>query len=146
PSLAGVLPASTPGVIGRGVFLDGASQFLDAGSINIGNAFTLSAWVNVSPTAPAQIQSIWANQKGGFGSAGFAWFVNTFNNSDHKIDFASGDGVNGNESTTAANAVSFGSWHHLAASINRTNGTADFFLDGSVIGSSSSVVKTFANN
>jgi hypothetical protein len=143
---SGVAPGSAAGKIGRGVQFNGASQFLDAGAVNLGNAFTLSAWVNVAPTALANIQTIWANQKGGFGSAGFAWFVNTFNNSDHKIDFASGDGVAGNESTTAAGTVPFGEWHLLSVAMNRSGGTAEFYMDGADVQSSSSVVKTFANN
>jgi len=143
---SGVAPVSTAGKIGRGVQFNGSSQFLDAGIVNLGNSFTLSSWVNVSPSAPANIQTIWANQKGGFASAGFAWFVNTFNNSDHKIDFASGDGVTGDESTTAPGTVSFGAWHFLSVAVNRTGGTADFYLDGSYLQSSSAIVKIFANN
>jgi hypothetical protein len=146
PALSGTAPTSSPGEIGRGCLFNGTSQYLDAGTVDLGDAFTLSAWVNVSLTAPAQIQTIWANQKGGFGSAGFAWFINTFNNNDHKIDFASGDGVNGNESTTAANAITFGAWHHLAVSVDRTNGTADFFVDGLQAASSSAIVPTLANH
>jgi hypothetical protein len=143
--VAGVAPVSTSGKIGRGVQFNGTSQFLDAGTVNLGNAFTLSAWVNVSPSAPANIQTIWANQKGGFASTGFAWFVNTFNNSDHKIDFASGDGITGDESTTAPGTVTFGAWHLLSVAVNRPAGTADFYIDGSYLQSSSSIVKTFAN-
>jgi hypothetical protein len=143
---SGVLPASTAGKIGRGCQFNGTSQFLDAGTVNLGNAFTLSAWVNVAPTAPANIQTIWANQKGGFASAGFAWFVNTFNNSDHKIDFASGDGTAGNESTTVAGTVPFGEWHLLSVAVDRTAGTAESYMDGTDLQSSSSIIKTFANN
>jgi len=128
------------------VQFNGSSQFLDAGNVNLGNAFTLSAWINVLPGTPANIQTIWANQKSGFASAGFAWFVNTFNNSDRKIDFASGDGVTGDESTTAPGTVFFGAWHLLSVAVNRTVGTADFYIDGSYLQSSSSIVKTFANN
>jgi hypothetical protein len=143
---SGVAPVSTSGKIGRGLQFNGSSHFLDAGTVSLGNAFTLSSWVNVSPSAPANIQTIWANQKGGFASAGFAWFVNTFNNSDHKIDFASGDGVAGDESTTAPGTVSFGVWHLLSVVLNRSAGTADFYIDGSFLQSSSSIVKNFANN
>jgi hypothetical protein len=145
-AISGTAPLSTVGKIGRGVQLNGSSQFLDAGTVNLANAFTLSAWVNVSPTAPANIQTIWANQKGGYASAGFAWFVNTYTNSDHKIDFASGDGSAGNESTTASGTVPFGEWHFLTVAVNRGAGTADFYMDGSYLQTSSSIVKTFANN
>jgi hypothetical protein len=145
-ALSGVSPVSMVGKIGRGLQFNGSSQFLDAGIVNLGNAFTLSAWVNVSPSAPANIQTIWANQKGGFASAGFAWSVNTFNNSDHTIDFASGDGAIGDESTTAPGTVPFGQWHLLSVAINRSVGTGDFYMDGTDLLSSSSIVKTFANN
>lgn len=143
---SGVLPTSAAGKIGRGCQFNGTSQFLDAGNVSLGNAFTLSAWVNIALTAPANIQTIWANQKGGFASAGFAWFVNTFNNSDRKIDFASGDGAVGNESTTAAGTVPFGQWHLLSVAVDRTAGTAEFYMDGTDVQSSSSIIKTFANN
>lgn len=143
---SGVVPVSATGKIGRGAQFNGSSQFLDAGIVNLGNACTLSAWINVSSSAPANIQTIWANQKGGFASAGFAWYVNTFNSTDHKIDFASGDGVTGDESTTAPGTVTFGAWHLLSVAINRSAGIADFYIDGTYLQSSSSIVKTFANN
>src|SRR5438445_1640962 len=95
--------------------------------------------------AAANIQSIWANQKGGVGSAGFAFFVNTFNTADQKVDLSTGNGVNGDESTTASGTVGFGQWHLVSASVNRTNGTADFFVDGINIQSSSAIIKDFEN-
>lgn len=144
PALAGVAPASTAGQIGRGASFNGSSQFLDAGTINLGSEFTLSAWMNFALTA-TNIQTMWANQKGGYGSPGFAFFVDTYNTRDQKLDFASGDGTNGNESTTAGNAVSFGQWHLLTASVSRTNGTVEFFVDGNDLGGSSSVVTGLAN-
>jgi hypothetical protein len=144
PALSGIAPSSTTGQIGRGCAFNGSSQFLDAGVIDLGNAFTLSAWVSIA-LAATNIQTIWANQHAGYGSAGFAWFVNTFQTANQKLDFASGDGVNGNESSTAANAVSFGQWHLLSASVNRSNGTVEFYVDGNDLGGSSQVVNDFAN-
>jgi len=143
---SGVAPTVTTGQIGQACSFNGTSQFLDAGVVDLGDAFTLSAWVNVSLSAPAQIQTIWANQRGGYSSNGFALFINTFNSNDHKIDIGTGDGTNGNESTTASNAVSFGSWHLVELAMNRTNGTATFFVDGAGIASTAAIVKNFANN
>jgi hypothetical protein len=144
PALSGVAPVSVLGQIGRGCAFDGKSQFLDAGVLNLGNAFTLSAWVNIA-NAATNIQTVWANQKGGYTSAGFAWFVNTYLTADQKLDFGSGDGVNGNETTTAAGAVSFGHWHLLSAAVNRTSGTVELFVDGADLGGSGLVVNDFAN-
>jgi hypothetical protein len=132
-------------MIGRGCSFNGAlSQYLNAGVINLGNAFTLSAWANVMPNA-FDIQTIWASQKGGYGSPGFAWFVNTFQTNNQKLDFASGDGVNGIESMTAAGAVSFGQWHLLTASVNRAKGSVELYVDGADLGGSGSVVTDFPN-
>ena len=143
PALSGTAPGSAVGKIGRGCSFNGAlSQYLNTGVINLGNAFTLSVWAN--PAANAfDIQTIWANQSAGYASPGFAWFVNTYKTNDQKLDFASGDGVNGNESKTAAGAVSFGQWHLLTASVNRTKGSVEFYVDGADLGGSSSVVTSF---
>jgi len=143
PALAGVSPVSTAGVIGKGVAFNGSSQFLDAGTFDVGNTFTLSAWVNIAAIA-GNIQSLWTDQKGGYGSAGFALFVDTYNVSNKVVDFASGDGSNGNESTTATNSVSFGHWHLVTAAINRTAGTVEFYVDGTDLGGSTAVVTDFA--
>ena len=142
PALSGVAPSSAAGKIGHGCAFTG-SQYLDVGVINLGDAFTLSAWVNIAPTA-FDIQTIWANQKGGYGSLGFAWFVNTYTNHDQTIDFASGDGTNGNEATTPSGTVSFGQWHLLCASVNRAGGTVDLSLDGTHV-QSGAVINDFAN-
>jgi hypothetical protein len=78
---------------------------------------------------------------------GFALFVNTFQVSDQKIDFATGNGgvgaAGGNEATTAAGAVPFGSWHLVSAAVNRTNGTVQMYLDGNNVGSGTGVKTDF---
>jgi hypothetical protein len=145
PALSGKAPGSAVGIVGRACSFNGAlSQYLNAGAVNLGNAFTLSAWAKLVTNA-FDIQTIWANQQGGYGSPGFAWFVNTFKTNDQRLDFASGDGVNGNESTTAAGAVSFGQWHLLTAAVNRSQGNVEFYVDGTDVGGSSSVVTDFPN-
>jgi hypothetical protein len=124
PASSGVAPVSTVGRIGRAGLFNGISQYLDAGTVNLGDAFTLSAWVKIQSGA-TDIQTIWANQQGGYGSPGFALFVNTYLTSDQKVDFGSGNGTSGYEATTPGGAVSFGQWHLLTASVNRTNGSVE---------------------
>jgi len=143
PALTGTAPSSVAGVVGHGCSFNGShSQYLNAGVINLGSAFTLSAWANVATNA-FDIQAIWANQQGGYASPGFAWFVNTYKTNNQKLDFASGDGSAGNETTSAANAVSFGDWHLLTASVNRSKGSVELYVDGTDLGGSSSVVTDF---
>jgi len=136
----GVAPVQTPGVVGTAGLFDGLS-WLDVGTNDVGGAFTLSSWVNINPT-PAQIETVWANQHGGFGAPGFALFVNTYNAANQILDFASGDGgTGGNETQTGAGAVSYSQWHLLEAAIDLNAGTTSFYLDGADILDGNGVVK-----
>jgi hypothetical protein len=148
PALDGVAPMQTPGIVDEGQKFNGSTTFLDAGVANLNNAFTLSAWVNVS-TAANNIQTIWANQQGGFGSAGFSLFVNSYNTANGAVLLDTGDGSNGSELATAAGAVGFGQWHLVTAAINRSAATAAFYVDGAPIPIATGgpgVVSDFVNN
>jgi len=135
PALAGVAPGATNGIVGTAGYFAG-SQFLDAGTVtNIDDTFTLSAWININ-TGTSDIQTTWANQHGGFGSPGFALFVDSYQQADQLIDLATGVGGTppaGGEARTANGAVSFGAWHLLAAAVDRINATVNFYLDGSPV-------------
>jgi hypothetical protein len=141
PATNGVVPIPTNGIVGTaGSF--GGTSWLDAGTNDVGDLFTLSAWVNIPP-GTANIQTLWANAAGGFAMPGFSLFINTYQNTDQKIDFSTGNGVAGNESVSPANTVPFDGWHQVSVAVNRTNGTAQFYLDGTSAGSTTSVVKDF---
>jgi hypothetical protein len=130
PALPGVAPSSTTGEIGHGCSFDGASQYLNAGAINLGNAFTLSAWVNLSSTAPANIRTIWANKQGGFSAGGFALYVNTYQTNDGKVWLETGNGTSGTAAFTAAGVVGSNQWHRITAAVDRAGGTAHLYVDG----------------
>jgi hypothetical protein len=148
PALSGVAPVVTNGIIGHGEWFNGSTTFLNAGTVtNLNNSFTLSAWVNVA-TNTGNIQTIWANQKGGFGSAGFSLFVNAYNTANGALLLDTGDGTNGSELSTAAGVVGFGRWHLVTVAINRAGGTASFYVDGAPVPivSGNPVVQDFVNN
>ena len=84
PALAGNVPGTTNGIVGRGCLFNGSSQYLNAGAIDLADAFTLSAWAAVDPTA-SNIRALWANKGGGWNSDGFALFINGYNTSDQKL-------------------------------------------------------------
>ncbi|HZQ46476.1 MAG TPA: DUF2341 domain-containing protein, partial [Verrucomicrobiae bacterium] len=141
PATNGVAPAAVPGIVGQGGAFTGGS-WLDAGTNDVGDAFTLSAWVNIPQVS--NIQTIWANQHGGYGAPGFAMWVNTYNNADGILELGTGDGAGGgNETKSGLNAVGFGAWHLIEEAINRTNGTSSFYVDGSDILDGTGVVKDF---
>jgi len=143
-ALSGVAPVQTAGSIGHGESFNGSTSYLNAGAVNLGNSFTLSAWVNI-PQGVNNIQTIWANQNGGFSSNGFALFINKYNTGNGALLLDTGNGSNGSEISTAAGAVGFGQWHLITTTINRFGGIASFFVDGAPSGSGS-VVTSFAND
>jgi hypothetical protein len=129
PGLPGVAPASATGLVGSGCTFDGASQYINAQAINVGNTFTLSALVKLD-NAATNIQTVWANKPGGWNSAGFDLYVDSYNTADKELRLETGDGTAGQTAYTAAGAVSFGQWHHLAAVVDRAGGTAHLYVDG----------------
>ena len=149
PALAGVAPVETAGIIGEGQEFNGTTTFLDAGTVtNLANAFTLSAWLDLQPGA-SSCQAVWANQQGGFGSAGFSLFVNSYKTSNGAVLLDTGDGTSGSEIATAAGAVPFGFWHLLTAAINRSAATASFYVDGTPVPIATGgpgLVSDFVNN
>jgi hypothetical protein len=144
PALSGNAPASTTGVIGHGSAFNGTSQFLNAGAINLGTAFTISAWVKVDPSANS-IQTIWANKPGGWNTAGFSLYVNSYNTSDEKLILETGDGVNGLNASTAANVVTPGAWHRVTAVVDETAGNARLYVDGTDYTQTSTIDNAFPN-
>jgi Concanavalin A-like lectin/glucanases superfamily/Domain of unknown function (DUF2341) len=129
PALSGVAPGVTAGVVGSGGFFNGATSYLHAGTVNLGSAFTLFAWAKLANTG-SNIQTLWANKAGGWNTDGIGFYVNTYNTSDQRLLLEDGDGTNGITISSAANAVTPGVWHGLAASVNETNGTAQLYVDG----------------
>jgi hypothetical protein len=130
PANSGVAPISTTGLIGRGCAFNGTSQFLNAGLVNLGKTFTLSAWVNIAPVAMSE-QTVWCNKQGGWNTAGFDFYVNSYQTNDGKVYFDTADGVGGNVSPrTAAHAVTFGQWHLLTGTMDGVNGAVHVYVDG----------------
>jgi hypothetical protein len=130
PATSGVAPVSTSGMIGRGCAFNGTSQFLNGGLVNIGKTFTLSAWVNIAPAAMSE-QTIWCNKQGGWNTAGFDFYVNSYQTNDGKIYFDTADGTGGNVSPrTATHAVTFGQWHLLTGTMDGVNGAVHVYVDG----------------
>jgi hypothetical protein len=144
PASTGVAPGLSTGEIGLGGLFNGASSYLHAGTVNLGTAFTLFAWVKLS-TSATNVQAIWANGATGYNSDGFALFVNTYNTANKSLLLQDGDGVTGDTVTSATNIVTAGVWHGIAASINETAGTAQLYVDGVNVASGNAMTN-FVNN
>jgi len=146
PASSGTAPAiTTSGKIGNAEVFDGATQYLaPAGSINLGNSFSLSAWINLNASA-GNIQTIWDNKNTGGSSDGVALYVNSYNTTDGKLTLETGDGVSGLTANTSAGAVPVGGWHHVFASVNRTAGTAQLYVDGANVTANGAIANDLGN-
>lgn len=146
PALTGGAPVPTNGLFGIGESFAAAS-YLDAGTINLGNAFTLSAWVDLATNA-GNIQAVWAS-KGGSSSNGFAFYVNTYSASgasDHKLLLETSDHASTPTYATTSPCVSSNQWHQLVAVVNRAGGSAQLYVDGALIAASGTVLTDFNTN
>ncbi|HSY16800.1 MAG TPA: DUF2341 domain-containing protein [Candidatus Acidoferrales bacterium] len=145
PALSGTAPVSTTGDIGRGCLFNGSSQFLNAGTVNVGTTFTVSAWVKLDPAAN-DIQTVWANSPSGYSTAaGFRLYVNSYQTQDGAVVLEACNGTTGSEIKAAAGAVSFGQWHLVSAVIDHNAGTAKLCVDG-VVKASGPIRNDFPTN
>ncbi|MBU6400541.1 MAG: DUF2341 domain-containing protein [Verrucomicrobia bacterium] len=144
PALTGSPPTSTPGIIGRGVEFDGGSQFLDAGPVSLGDAFTLAAWLKLDPSA-TNTQAVWASKAAGLTSPGLAFYVNSHGTSDGAVRLETSDGTATQVASTGPNAVTPGQWHLITAVVDRTGGTARLLVDGADQTQGAAVQTNFPN-
>jgi hypothetical protein len=138
PALNGIAPTPVPGIIGTGESFAG-SAFLDAGTnVNVGNYFTVSAWVNLAPTN-SNIQGIWASKAGG-NSSGFGFYVNFYDTTDQELVLETGNGNNNTPTLQSpGGAVSSNQWHLVAAAIDRADDIANLYVDGAVVVTGTSI-------
>jgi len=128
-SVAGDPPARADGRVGHAGSFNGVTDGVSPGTIDLGDRFTLSAWVKMDPSANS-IQTIWANKQGGSETAGLAFFINSYNSVDGKLILETGNGTLGSVAVTETSAVGAGVWHHVAAAVDRVAGSADLYVDG----------------
>ncbi len=144
PATMGDPPTSYPaGVVGRAAWFNGSSDYLRSAALQLGDSFTLSAWVRTDPSVNS-IQTVWANKTGGNATDGFALFINSWQTKDAKLILETGNGTVGAAVGTAINAVTSGTWHHVAAAVDRAGGMARLYVDGEER-ASGSVRTDFAN-
>lgn len=120
---------------------DGTNDYVTMGDVlDMGTpqSFTLSAWVNHNTVTPGQTEVITAKSTG---TVGYSFGLMT-------ADFLTctlGDGVN-TVTATAGTAMTLGTWHHVAAVVDRGNQLLKLYLDGVAVGSAGTVLVTDMNN
>jgi hypothetical protein len=147
PALAGVAPTPAAGIAGTAAGYNGTSTYLDAGEVDLTNSFTLSAWINISPSVP-NIQTIWASKPGSGTANGFAMNVNNFNTTDGALRFITGNGTSSAATSSAGGSVSFGQWHLVTAVVDNTANKAQLYVDGNnvTVGQNSTLANSSKTN
>jgi hypothetical protein len=134
PATNGIAPVSTNGLIGQGLSFN-KTPYLNAGLVNLGNAFTLSAWVNV-PSSASSIQTVWGNGSGAADSSQCLFYVDNFNTSDGTLTLTTGDGgATQQKLQSAAGAVGLNQWHLVTAVVDRADGNAQLYVDANQVAS-----------
>jgi hypothetical protein len=138
---------SVPGRIGPGLRFNGTDEYLDFGPLNVGDAFTISMWIEF--TGGNNVRTLMANSALGGDTNGFRFFVNTadFNSSDRRIYFETGNGGFNSMARvqTAPNAIALNTFAHVAVVANRAASTATIFVDGTSV-ATSAIRNNFRNN
>jgi MSHA biogenesis protein MshQ len=137
---------SVPGQIGRGVIFDGSTEFMDFPSLNVGNAFTISMWVNLANVS--DIRTLISNSDSGLDTNGFRLFVNTLGSSNRKLLLETGNGGGGSGKTaeTPNNAVPTSTFAHLAAVVDRTAQSTLLYVNGVRANTDTSTASNFQNS
>lgn len=110
-------------------------------SRDFGDTFTLSAWVK--PHDLANIGTIMGNAGGG-GTNGFKFYINTYNTTDGRLLFETGNGTDSDVSAeSTAGAITDDTWQLVTAVVNKTAGTAELYVNGTDVTESDTIRTDF---
>ncbi len=111
------------------LLLNGSNECATSPSIDPGNEFTITAWVNI-PSGRPNIQTLIANGSSGSAANGFKILVNTYATTDRKISFESGDGSSSSITRSDAGVFEFDRWNFIAVTVNKSSGAARLYYNG----------------
>jgi MSHA biogenesis protein MshQ len=136
-----------PAMIGNGLTFDGSNDFINLGTSNVGNAFTVSLWANLATDSANNLNTLVANSGQAFQTNGYRFFINTANTANRRVIFETGNGSAGSTCETDTDAVTAGTPAHIVAVIDRAGGNCQLFVNGALATSGNDDVRTdFATN
>jgi Concanavalin A-like lectin/glucanases superfamily/Immunoglobulin domain len=130
PATNGSAPTPTAGIVGHGEAFNGTGNYLSPGPVTLSNQFTTYAWVNLDSSAN-NIQTVWANQVGGYGANGFAEFIDSYQSADRGILIASGQGGGGGTQQEFG-TLSQDQWHFFVVTFDQIGGLFNCYVDGTL--------------
>lgn len=131
----------------QSLVLDGADDFVDCGTFEVGQRFTASAWVKIPSVSSQGFETILANGPGGFPSNGLKLFVHGITGSSPgRIQLTTGSGSAGNTARTDSGVFLFDEWNHIAVTVDRPTGTALLYHNGVDVTFDSTIRDDFGTN
>ena len=142
-SLTGTMSNVTYNAANGGKFVfNGTSSSIAFSTFDFTNTFTIVAWVK--PVAQSTIGTLVSNAAANGWTNGFKAYWNSWNTSDRKMIFESGNGVgtSGTWTVTDTASVTNASWQQVAYVVNRTAGTVTFYVNGVAQAAASNLIRT----
>jgi len=132
-ALAGTINGSISYTTGTGIsrnVFTFTSGYIGFGQVDFGSTFTITAWIY--PVVNASINGLLTNGSANVDTAGFKFAWNSWQTSNKRLLFETGDGTPGNWQVpnTVDNVVTSGVWQHVAVIFDRTNKVAMFLRNG----------------
>lgn len=113
------------GQIGNALDFDGTNDFVDFASIDVGDTFTIAAWIKPDSSGTG-LDTIVANSSNMATTDGFRFFIKD----DGQITFETGNGSAGAGLLSAAGVINFDQWNHVAVEVDRASGSGTIYHDG----------------
>ncbi|MDX1958050.1 MAG: LamG domain-containing protein [Leptospiraceae bacterium] len=135
---------------GAGAWNNGG--YIDYGTVNLGNTFSISMWVNViapNGSYTQKLQTLVSNKSGTTGdSNGFQLNLQAFNSETRQIGINAGNGSGSSATDVISNTneITYNTWTHLIFTIDRTNGKAKIYKNGVSVGTTDTIRTDFTNN
>lgn len=126
---------------GKFVF-NGTNSSIGFNAFDFTNTFTIVAWVK--PVSQSTIGTLISNAAANGWTNGFKAYWNSWNTSDRKMIFESGNGVanSGVWTITDTASVTNSSWQQVAYVVNRTAGTITFYVNGVAQAAAANSIRT----
>jgi len=124
--------------------LDGSSSNIDLGTQDVGDFFTLAAWIYLDSTATCSSCVIAANSNlTPLNGSGFRFYIDK---TTKALFFHTGNGSTSATAETDVDAINFDQWHHITVTVNRTFGYALIFVDGIVLSTMPTALTDFSTS
>lgn len=125
--------------------------YIDLGTINMGDTFTITGWVNIDEPPEEyseKIMTLISNGDAGAVKDGFKVFFNNWSKDDKRIVIETGNGSTYRNSETQDDFIAYGEWYNVAVVIDRTAGFVKLYFNGkeAATTNSGSILKDFNTN